>query len=120
MLSVDEVFTELVGLVEAAASHHGFIPTVEPADPGVFDDRRIRFRRGAQEVRLVWDGREQWFTFAYVPEPDRTPALEWTGLLSERCSGANIADGDLDRLRASLEMRVRKIWPGSAPASIAQ
>lgn len=110
MASIDELFPLLAEVVRRDAGSRGFTETAERMDEAAFGGRVLRWRRGAEELRLIWDGREQWLNFEYRPAPDYPPALEWTGTLSERYTGQNISDTDATRLREGLAGAAGSVW----------
>ncbi len=110
MATIDELFPELVKLVAEPALARGFAPVDTPTSAHGFGTRVARWRRGAEELRLLWDGKEQWINFEYRPAPEHPPALEWTGTLSERYTGNAISDQDVTRLRDGLAAAARSVW----------
>ena len=110
MASIETVFAQLTAQVEAEAAPLGFARLPDAGAGGVFGNRSARWRRGAEQVELAWDGREQWVVLSYRPSPDRPPAVEWTGTLSERYLMENISDGDRMSLEASVARITAGIW----------
>ena len=110
MSSIDDFFPALAAVVQTAAESRGFVAADEDGDAGGFGSRQRSWRRGADELRLTWDAREQWVTFEHRPAPDYPPSVEWTGTLSERYTGANISEADSSRLSAALESVLRSHW----------
>ena len=58
----------------------------------------------------MWDAKEQWFSFSFRPAPDHPPALEWTGTLSDRYTGHEISDTDVQQLREGLTNVLAALW----------
>ena len=110
MASIEHVFAQLAAQVGAEATPLGFTQLADAGAGGVFGNRSARWRRGQEQIELTWDGREQWVVLSYRSSPDRPPAVEWTGTLSERYLMENISDADLESLKASLARVTAGIW----------
>jgi hypothetical protein len=110
MPTLDELFTHLANAVREGAKTRGFEESPENGQPGPFGGRIARWRRGAEELVLLWDAKEQWVNFEFRPSPDRPPALEWTGTLSDRFTGHNITDADMHQLREDLTGILATVW----------
>ena len=110
MASIEGLFPELAEVVRKDAGSRGFTEAPARADEAAFGGRIVRWKRGTEELRLLWDGREQWLNFEYRPAPDYPAALEWTGTLSERYTGQNISDTDAARLREGLAAAAAAVW----------
>ena len=110
MASIETVFSELAAQVGEEITGLGFAQTADTSGSGVFGNRSSRWRRGAEQLELSWDGREQWIVLSYRPSPERPPAIEWTGTLSERYLLENISDADRESLKASLARVTAGIW----------
>ncbi len=110
MATLEALFPELAELVRRDARSRGFAEAPERPDEAAFGGRVLRWKRGMEELRLLWDGREQWMNFEYRPAPDYPAALEWTGTLSERYTGQNISDSDAARLREGLTAAAAAVW----------
>lgn len=115
MASIDECFPQLADLVGEGACSRGFVAADRAESAGAFGGRTAQWRRGGEEIRLTWDGKEQWLTFEYRSAPDQPPALEWTGTLSERYTGQNVTDADLARLRDGLGAVAASVWTRRPP-----
>lgn len=107
-MTLDELFDVLASLIHDGAATRGF----EQLDPqsGAFGGRTAHWRRRAEELVLVWDAKEQWFSFSFRPAPDHPPALEWTGTLSDRYTGREISDADARELREGLMNVLAALW----------
>jgi hypothetical protein len=110
MASIEHVFAQLATQVGEEATRLGFAPVGDPGGAGLFGNRAARWRRGTEQLELAWDGREQWIVLSYRESPDRPPAVEWTGTLSERYLMENISDADGESLRTSLARVTAGIW----------
>jgi len=109
MASLDELFTDLTNAVKEGAASRGFVEAPEPGQ-GAFGGRVARWRRGSEELVLLWDAREQWINFEFRPSPDQPAAIEWTGTLSDRYTGQNISDSDMHQLRQALTKALASVW----------
>lgn len=110
MTPIHDYFDALFDHVRATAGAHGFAVVDAPAHGHPFGDLSATFRRGAEALRLRWDGREQWLCLEYRPMPEYGAAYEWTGLLSERYDGRGVSVADQERLRAGLDAALERIW----------
>lgn len=110
MATLDELFTDLANTVRDGAKTRGFDEPPDKGPPVPFGGRLTRWRRGAEELVLLWDAREQWISFEFRPAPDQPPALEWTGMLSERYTGQNVGDADREQLRRDLAAVLATVW----------
>ena len=111
----DAFFAEFAELVREQAASRGFTPAEEAVAVGRFGSRFAAFRRGAEALRLMWDGTEHWLVLEYRPMPEYATAVEWTGLLTERYDGVNIAAVDYERLRAGLLEALERVWRRRSP-----
>jgi hypothetical protein len=110
MATLDELFTDLTDAVREGAAPRGFEPVAERGPVGPFGARVARWRRGGEEMILIWDAKEQWINFEFRPAADQSPALEWTGTLSDRYTGHNIGDADREQLRRDLTAVLAAVW----------
>ena len=78
MATLDELFTDLTNAVREGAQPRGFEEVPDRGPAGAFGARIARWRRGAEELVLLWDAREQWINFEFRTTADQSPALEWT------------------------------------------
>ena len=115
MATLDELFTDLANAVRDGAKTRGFEEAPDKGPPAPFGGRVARWRRGAEELVLLWDAREQWINFEFRPAPDQPPALEWTGTLSDRYTGQNVGESDREQLRRDLTAVLGTVWARRPP-----
>ena len=115
MATLDQLFTDLTDAVREGARPRGFEEAPDSGAAGAFGARVARWRRGAEELVLVWDAKEQWINFEFRPAADQSPALEWTGTLSDRYTGDNIGDADREQLRRDLTAVLVSVWARRPP-----
>lgn len=119
MVLFDDFFAGFAELIRTASAPHGFVAAEEAVAVGRFGSRMATFRRGAEVLQLVWDGREHWLALEFRPVPEYNPAIEWTGLLNDRFDGRQISPEDERRLRAGLEGALAQVWRRRAGAAAA-
>jgi hypothetical protein len=110
MPTLDDLFAALAGTVREGASAHGYEERPGTGAPGAFGARAARWRRAAAGLALAWDPREQWVSFEFRPSPDRPPAIEWTGTLSDRYTGRDVSDTDIQALQGDLQRILDAVW----------
>ncbi len=115
MATLDQLFTDLTDAVREGARPRGFEEAPDSGAAGAFGARVARWRRGAEELVLLWDAKEQWINFEFRPAADQSPALEWTGTLSDRYTGDNIGDADREQLRRDLTAVLVSVWARRPP-----
>ena len=115
MATLDELFTDLANTVRDGARTRGFEEVPDQGLPAPFGGRVARWRRGAEELILLWDAREQWINFEFRLAPDQPPALEWTGTLSDRYTGQNVGEADHEQLRRDLTAVLTTVWMRRPP-----
>ncbi len=114
MPTLDDLFAALAGTVRAGASARGFEERPGTAEPGPFGARTARWRRATAELALAWDPREQWVSFEFRPAPERPPAIEWTGTLSDRYTGRDVTEADIRDLQGDLQRILDAVWARDA------
>lgn len=107
-MTLDELFGALTKLIDEGAVVRGFSELAPQS--GAFGGRSAHWRRRAEEIVFAWDAKEQWFSFTFRPALDHPPALEWTGTLSDRYTGHEISDSDVQQLRDGLTRILATLW----------
>ena len=67
MISTDTAFERITETIEPPLTQSGFSQVEEKNYPESFGNRHITFGNGKEFIRLVWDGKEQWFVVESIP-----------------------------------------------------
>jgi hypothetical protein len=84
MISANEAFERIAEAIEPPLAQRGFSTVEEKSHPESFDSRYTTFGNGTEFIRLVWDGKEEWFVLESIPASSATFTSGWTDILLQR------------------------------------
>lgn len=84
MISGSSAFDEVLAAIRPTLDAHGLAPVEAREHPEAFGSRYAVFGDGRRAVRLVWDGKEQWFLLEGEPRLGEAPVPMWLDLTLQR------------------------------------
>jgi hypothetical protein len=84
MISGEVAFDRVLEAIQPVFLAHGLHLIEEERHPEAFGSRHTTYGDESLHVRLVWDGKEQWFVLEVDESPGRTAWPGWIDLTLQR------------------------------------
>jgi hypothetical protein len=108
MIAANAIFDEAAIELARALEPHGFRVSERIPPPDSFGHRLLGYRRGTEGVRLIWDGREEWFLLQQSSGVlDGEPP--WTDLVWERYDPQADPSARVAEIPATLNLAIKHL-----------
>jgi len=106
MISIETAFERILEAIEPHLAQSGFSKVEVKSHPESFGSRYITFGDGKEFIRLVWDGKEEWFVLESIPASSATFLSGWADILLQyfkpKSDGIDVAEEIAQDMKVAL------------------